>query len=80
MVLPSYREGVPRSLLEAASVGKPIITTNAVGCCEVVDEGVNGFLCELRSVNDLKLKMEKCSCFQKKNDYKWGKILAKNDN
>lgn len=59
VVLPSYREGVPRSLLEAASVGKPIITTNAVGCREVVDDGINGFLCELRSVNDLKLKMEK---------------------
>ena len=59
VVLPSYREGVPRSLLEAASVGKPIITTDAVGCREVVDDGVNGFLCEPRSVNDLKAKMEK---------------------
>jgi glycosyltransferase involved in cell wall biosynthesis len=58
VVLPSYREGVPRSLLEAASVGKPIITTDAVGCREVVDDGVNGFLCEPRSVNDLKAKME----------------------
>ena len=59
VVLPSYREGVPRSLLEAASVGKPIITTDAVGCREVVDDGVNGFLYEPRSVNDLKAKMEK---------------------
>ena len=59
VVLPSYREGVPRSLLEAASVGKPIITTDAVGCREVVDEGINGFLCELRNSNDLKAKMEK---------------------
>jgi glycosyltransferase involved in cell wall biosynthesis len=60
VVLPSYyREGVPRSLLEAASVGKPIITTDAVGCREVVDECVNGFLCEPRSVDDLKAKMEK---------------------
>jgi glycosyltransferase involved in cell wall biosynthesis len=59
VVLPSYyREGVPRSLLEAASVAKPIITTNAVGCREVVDDGVNGFLCEPRSVDDLKAKME----------------------
>jgi glycosyltransferase involved in cell wall biosynthesis len=60
IVLPSYyREGVPRSLLEAASVGKPIITTDAVGCREVVDDGINGFLCEPRNVNDLKAKMEK---------------------
>jgi len=58
VVLPSYREGTPRSLLEAASVGKPIITTDAVGCREVVDDGVNGFLCEPRSPEDLKAKME----------------------
>ncbi|MDD5273368.1 MAG: glycosyltransferase family 4 protein [Methylovulum sp.] len=59
VILPSYyREGVPRSLLEAASVAKPIITTNAVGCREVVDDGVNGFLCEPRNVDDLKAKME----------------------
>ena len=42
-VLPSYREGVPRTLLEAASMAKPIVTTDAVGCREVVDNGVNGF-------------------------------------
>ena len=59
VVLPSYREGTPRSLLEAASMGKPLITTDVVGCREVVDEGVNGFLCESHSVSDLKLKMEK---------------------
>ena len=59
VVLPSYREGTPRSLLEAASVGKPVITTDAVGCREVVDDGVNGFLCKLRSADDLKAKMEK---------------------
>ena len=58
VVLPSYREGTPRSLLEAASVGKPIITTDAVGCREVVDDGINGFLCEPRSTDDLKAKME----------------------
>lgn len=46
VVLPSYyREGVPRTLLEAAALGRPIITTDAVGCREVVDDGVNGYLC-----------------------------------
>lgn len=59
VVLPSYREGVPRSLLEAASMAKPIVTTNAIGCREVVDDGINGFLCEPRSVDDLMAKMEK---------------------
>ena len=43
-VLPSYREGLPRTLLEACSMGKAIVTTNAIGCKEVVDDGVNGYL------------------------------------
>jgi N,N'-diacetylbacillosaminyl-diphospho-undecaprenol alpha-1,3-N-acetylgalactosaminyltransferase len=43
-VLPSYREGVPRTALEAAAMGKPIVTTDAVGCKEVVVDGVNGYL------------------------------------
>ncbi|NOQ29871.1 MAG: glycosyltransferase [Helicobacteraceae bacterium] len=46
-VLPSYREGVPRTLLEATSMSKPIVTTDTVGCREVVDDGVNGFLVPL---------------------------------
>ena len=54
VVLPSYyREGVPRSLIEAAAMGKPIITTNEVGCREAVDEGRTGFLCQARSVESL---------------------------
>jgi glycosyltransferase involved in cell wall biosynthesis len=59
VVLPSYREGVPRSLLEAAAIGRPIITTNAVGCKEVVDDGVNGYLCQPRDAVDLANKIEK---------------------
>lgn len=57
IVLPSYREGTPRTLLEAAAMGRPIITTNAVGCREVVDDGQNGFLCQVRSATDLADKM-----------------------
>ena len=60
VVLPSfYREGVPRSLLEAAAMGRPIITTNSVGCREVVDDGVNGFLCQPQDAQDLAEKMER---------------------
>ncbi|WP_211829154.1 glycosyltransferase family 4 protein [Kistimonas asteriae] len=60
MVLPSYyREGVPKSLLEAGAMGKPIVTTDNVGCRETVDDGVNGFLCQPRDTVDLAEKMEK---------------------
>jgi glycosyltransferase involved in cell wall biosynthesis len=44
VVLPSYREGAPRALLEAASMGKPIVATDVPGCREVVDDGINGYL------------------------------------
>lgn len=60
IVLPSfYREGVPKSLLEAGAMGKPIVTTDSVGCRETVDDGVNGFLCEPRSTDSLVESLEK---------------------
>lgn len=60
IVLPSYyREGTPRTLLEAAAMARPIITTDAVGCREVVDDGVNGYLCKVRDAEDLAEKMER---------------------
>jgi glycosyltransferase involved in cell wall biosynthesis len=58
IVLPSYREGTPRSLLEAAAMAKPIITSNVAGCKEVVEHGVNGFLCEAKNAQDLSLRMK----------------------
>lgn len=57
VVLPSYREGTPRTLLEAAAMARPIITTDAVGCREVVDDGANGYLCKVRNAGDLAEKM-----------------------
>lgn len=51
--LPSYREGLPKSLLEAASCGRPIVTTDANGCREVVRDGENGFLVPVKNVTEL---------------------------
>lgn len=54
IVLPSfYREGVPKTLLEAGAMGKPIITTDNVGCRETVNHGFNGYLCQPKSVSSL---------------------------
>ena len=52
-VLPSYREGMPRTVLEALATGRPIITTNAPGCRETVVEGENGFLVPIKSPSAL---------------------------
>lgn len=60
IVLPSYyREGTPRVLLESASMAKPIITTDNVGCRDVVEDRINGFLCEVKSSSSLKDAMNK---------------------
>jgi glycosyltransferase involved in cell wall biosynthesis len=57
VVLPSYREGTPKTLLEAAACGKPIVTTDVPGCRETVQDGHNGYLCQVRSGADLAAKM-----------------------
>jgi glycosyltransferase involved in cell wall biosynthesis len=49
VVLPSYREGLPRVLLESCAMGTPVIATDVPGCRQVVEHGVNGLLCEARS-------------------------------
>ena len=59
IVLPSYREGMPRIVLEAMAMGKPVITTRTAGCRETVEEGVNGYLAEARDVTDLIHAMQK---------------------
>jgi glycosyltransferase involved in cell wall biosynthesis len=53
VVLPSYREGTPRTLLEAAALAKPLIATRVPGCIEIVEHEVNGFLCEARDAISL---------------------------
>ncbi|TVT40238.1 glycosyltransferase family 4 protein [Hymenobacter setariae] len=57
VVLPSYREGTPKTLLEAAACGKPLITTDVPGCRETVEHGRNGYLCQVRSADDLAAKL-----------------------
>lgn len=58
VILPSYREGTPRTLIEAASLGKPIITTDVPGCRETVRHNFNGFLCNVKDPHDLAEKMK----------------------
>jgi glycosyltransferase involved in cell wall biosynthesis len=52
-VLPSYCEGTPRTVLEAMSMGRPVITTDAPGCRETVRDGDNGFMVPIKSVEEL---------------------------
>jgi len=58
-VLPSYREGVPRSTQEAMAMARPVITSDAPGCRETVIDGKNGFLVPVRDVDALAASMER---------------------
>jgi len=58
-VLPSYREGTPRTVLEAMSMGRPIITSDAPGCRETVIEGKNGYLVRVKDVDGLVQALER---------------------
>lgn len=58
-VLPSYREGTPRTVLEAMAMGRAVITTNAPGCKETVIDGENGFLVPVKAIEELAEAMEK---------------------
>lgn len=56
-VLPSYHEGTPKTVLEAMSIGRPIVTTNAPGCRETVKDGVNGYLVPVKDVDALETRV-----------------------
>ncbi|WP_338925947.1 glycosyltransferase family 4 protein [Mycetohabitans endofungorum] len=58
LVLPSYREGVPRTLLEGAAMAKPLVATKVIGCREVVVDGETGLLCAPRDAADLARKLQ----------------------
>ncbi|MFW6127444.1 MAG: glycosyltransferase family 4 protein [Thermodesulfobacteriota bacterium] len=59
VVLPSYREGIPRSMLEAMAMGKPIITTDGIGCREVIEDGKNGLMVPVQDTGALAAAMVK---------------------
>lgn len=59
VILPSYREGLPKSLIEACSVGRPIITTDTNGCRECVDSGKNGYLIPVNNAEELASAMRR---------------------
>lgn len=58
VVLPSYREGLPKSLIEACAIGRPIVTTDVPGCRECVKDGENGYLVQPRNAEELAEKIE----------------------
>lgn len=59
IILPSYHEGMSNVLLEAASTGRALITTNIPGCKETVDDGISGYLCEKMDIESLEICIEK---------------------
>lgn len=59
LVLPSYREGMPRTVLEAAAMGRPAIVTDVPGCRQAIEAGKTGWLCEVRSAESLAEQMQR---------------------
>jgi glycosyltransferase involved in cell wall biosynthesis len=58
VILPSYREGMPKTLIEGCAMGRAIITTDAIGCRECVDEGINGFKVPVKDSKSLAIAIE----------------------
>ena len=91
MAFPSYyREGVPKSLIDVCAVGRPIVTTNSIGCKDVVDDGVNGFLVPIKDSEaladklriliedkDLRVKMGKASREKAEQEFAIEKVIQK---
>ena len=75
-ILPSYREGFPKSLLESASCGLPLISTNVAGCREICIDGYNGFLSNVKDPHDLARVIEKL-LFDRKSQLLMGRNSRK---
>ena len=72
VVLPSYREGSPRSLMEAMSMKIPVVATDVPGCRQIVDDSINGFLCKVKDSANLAYNMEKVINLSKEERIKMG--------
>ena len=72
IVLPSYREGTPHTLLEAASCAKPIIATDVPGCHQVVSNNHNGYLCKVKDADDLAAQMQRMANLDDESLRKFG--------
>lgn len=72
IVLPSYREGISRVIMESASMEKPVIATDVPGCRELINDSLNGFLCKPRSSSDLEKKIERFIQLSKEDRVKMG--------
>jgi glycosyltransferase involved in cell wall biosynthesis len=78
MVLPSYREGMPKSLIEGGSMGLPAVTTDVPGCRNIIQDGVNGFLCKPYSAVSLQSAMEQMLKISKEELHKLGERSREN--
>ena len=72
VVLPSYHEGLSNVLLEAAAMGRPVITSNIHGCKETVDDGTSGLLCQVKDADDLYQKMHQMAALPRSDREKMG--------
>ncbi|MBT8230824.1 MAG: glycosyltransferase family 4 protein [Bacteroidia bacterium] len=72
IILPSFREGMPRIILEAMSMAKPVITTRTAGCRETVTEGENGYLVNVADIPDLVTAIERFLKLEKAERHKMG--------
>jgi glycosyltransferase involved in cell wall biosynthesis len=73
VVLPSYREGLPRSLLEGAAMARPLIATDVPGCRELVEDGVSGFLCAARDGSSLAQAMKRFARLSRRETREMGR-------
>lgn len=77
IVLPSYREAIPRTITEGMAMGKPVITTDTAGCREAVDIGQNGFLAEVKDVDSLRDTFEQFISLTSDERHKMGEAGRK---
>lgn len=78
VVLPSYREGMPRVLLEGMSMAKPVIATNVPGCKDMVRNGLNGFLVKVKSGEELANAILQMAALSQKDRIALGNTGRKN--